>query len=258
MAEDEIDAVASVPWLTWKSVIVKKKKVHYLGTSRQTLRRKELKSIEEKRREVAVSELNKDTSGRKEKEFIRQNKLNQWKEAVEKLKTILNCTISNDSSSMKNIEILKHRAVYLYLKNLIDGLNQGQSSVNAANIIWLGKASDVYRPKAIVGWAEQFLEYGIISPRRQGCHIKRQFFLADEDVKNAVIGWSRDQRSESLSLISLKKFIEESIVPEYLSVAGSVSEGTVRNYLHLWGCTYKPNNKDIYFDGHEREDVCIS
>ncbi|KAI8987110.1 hypothetical protein BDB01DRAFT_904728 [Pilobolus umbonatus] len=128
---------------------------------------------------------------------------------------------------------------------------------HAANIIWLGKASEVYRPKAIVGWAKQFLEYGIISPRRQGCHIKRQSFLADEDVKNAVIGWIKDQRSESLSLISLKKFIEESIVPEYLSVAGLVSEGTVRNYLHLWGYTYKTNNKDIYFDGHEREDVVV-
>ncbi|KAI8992642.1 hypothetical protein BDB01DRAFT_847994 [Pilobolus umbonatus] len=135
---------------------VKEQKVHYHGISRQILRRKELKAIEEKKK------------GQADLLSFGFNKTKEWKKAVGKLEIVLNCTISNDSSPMKNIQILKHRPVHLYFKNLIKGLNNkfirivkelvviiepnlGQFSVNSANIIWLGKESEVYQPKAIVG-----------------------------------------------------------------------------------------------------------
>ncbi|KAI8986024.1 hypothetical protein BDB01DRAFT_896390 [Pilobolus umbonatus] len=38
---------------------------------------------------------------------------------------ILNCTVFNTSTSMINIEVLKHRAVHLYFENMSEGLNQG-------------------------------------------------------------------------------------------------------------------------------------
>ncbi|KAI8997794.1 hypothetical protein BDB01DRAFT_864731 [Pilobolus umbonatus] len=127
MTEEEINAVALVPWLTWKKEIEK-----------QTLRRKELKAIEDKKngqadlfsfgfnktKEVTVPELKEGSSGLKDQNMINQDKMRKWKEAVPSLENVLNCTVSNNSTSMKNIEVLKHRAVHLYFKNMSEGLNQ--------------------------------------------------------------------------------------------------------------------------------------
>jgi hypothetical protein len=57
--------------------------------------------------------------------------------------------------------------------------------------------------------------------------------------------------------LGLKAHLEEKIIPDVIGGAGQVSERTIKNYMHVWGYRFRKNNKDIYFDGHEREDVKI-
>ncbi|CAM9921764.1 unnamed protein product, partial [Heterosigma akashiwo] len=39
------------------------------------------------------------------------------------------------------------------------------------------------------------------------------------------------------------------------TLANGISNNTARMWLHHLGCTFKGQGKDVYYDGHEREDV---
>ncbi|KAG0924836.1 hypothetical protein G6F29_013550 [Rhizopus arrhizus] len=66
----------------------------------------------------------------------------------------------------------------------------------------------------------------------------------------------RRMKPAERSLVTIKKFIDEVVIPSKLGVIMQpVPESTLSNYLHEWGYVYRKNKKTIYFDGHEREDV---
>ena len=39
------------------------------------------------------------------------------------------------------------------------------------------------------------------------------------------------------------------------SLEKGITNTTARKWLHYLGCHYKEGRKDVYYDGHEREDV---
>ncbi|KAG1050699.1 hypothetical protein G6F43_007047 [Rhizopus delemar] len=66
----------------------------------------------------------------------------------------------------------------------------------------------------------------------------------------------RRMKPTERSLVTIKKSIDEVVIPSKLGVIMQlVPESTLSNYLHEWGYVYRKNQKTIYFDGHEREDM---
>lgn len=129
------------------------------------------------------------------------------------------------------------------------------ASLATAKLYWKDNYP-IYRAKTIVKWAKEFLNDGKLSNHSQGLHTKRSCFLNDSDVKMMILEEIRKTRPEERSLVVIKKFIEEVVVPTVLGVPNrSVSDTTISKYLHEWGYMYRKNKKAIYFDGHEREDV---
>ena len=51
------------------------------------------------------------------------------------------------------------------------------------------------------------------------------------------------------------KFVNKTAIPEVLGVPGSVGQTTLWRFMHEWGFKFRRASKDIYYDGHEREDV---
>lgn len=141
----------------------------------------------------------------------------------------------------------------------MEGVKKGLASREAARIYW--KKSNVsYRAMTIIKWAKEFLSLGKLSNHKQGVHAKRKCFLNDSDVKEKVLQYLRSITPAERSLIVAKKFIDETILPTFLGVSGTqdgVSEATMRKYFYEWGYGYRKNEKTIYFDGHEREDVVL-
>ncbi|CAI2181760.1 7517_t:CDS:1, partial [Funneliformis geosporum] len=59
-----------------------------------------------------------------------------------------------------------------------------------------------------------------------------------------------------LNVADFVKFIEDEIIPALrIEKKTSISHSTAREWLHILGRQYKDHSKNIYFDGHEREDV---
>ena len=162
---------------------------------------------------------------------------------------------NNTPGSTKNCyQSSKYRSVYFYFTKRLEGFKKYEASKFAASMTWLNHSED-YRPKIIRAWAKEFLMNGVLSPHRQGVHVKKQSFLSDADVKEMVLKMIRETKPEQRSPLNIKKHVDEVVAPSLLGVNVQVSEKTVRNYMHEWGYMYRKNKKDIYFDGHEREDV---
>jgi len=59
-----------------------------------------------------------------------------------------------------------------------------------------------------------------------------------------------------LNVADFIKFIEDEVIPT-LEIEEKISIlcSTAREWLHMLDWKYKDHSKNIYFDGHEREDV---
>ncbi|EIE76273.1 hypothetical protein RO3G_00977 [Rhizopus delemar RA 99-880] len=82
---------------------------------------------------------------------------------------------------------------------------------------------------AIVKWAKEYLSQGVLSRHRQGVHSKRKSFLNDADIKEMVLEEIRRMKPAGRSLATIKKFIDEVVIPSKLGVIMQpVSESTLR------------------------------
>ncbi|CAG8736523.1 18106_t:CDS:2, partial [Gigaspora rosea] len=112
-----------------------------------------------------------------------------------------------------------------------------------------------YMSYCIRGWAKDFLVQGSLSSHRQGKHSKRLSLLNDEDISLAARTWLRSASPKDRSPLSLKKELEAAIFSKLLGVPVTISETTVLKFMHLWGFRNRAIEQQVYFDGHEREDV---
>ncbi|CAG8753191.1 4912_t:CDS:10 [Cetraspora pellucida] len=98
-----------------------------------------------------------------------------------------------------------------------------------------------YMSRCIRGWVKDFLEQGTLPSHQQGKHAKRESLLDDEDLKLVACTWLHSIPPKDHSPLSLKKELETNIFPKLL--------GGRWRYCG-WGYCGQ-----IYFDGHEWEDV---
>ncbi|OAD74318.1 hypothetical protein PHYBLDRAFT_144765 [Phycomyces blakesleeanus NRRL 1555(-)] len=105
-----------------------------------------------------------------------------------------------------------------------------EASEKAAEIFWTTPSK--YRGEAVCSWVKEFLQFGKISEHQQGKHAKQSSIVDDEDLKKKVIVWLRTQKAERRTVVDLKKYLNEMLFPSCLG-----------------------NNQDVYYDGHERQDL---
>ena len=73
------------------------------------------------------------------------------------------------------------------------------------------------------------------------------------------------KRSKNTTVKKFKTFVNDVIIPEVIKkgnknslskkTQNGIAKSTARIWLHYMGCYFKQDRKDIYYSGHEREDV---
>ncbi|KAI8327525.1 hypothetical protein BC941DRAFT_364787 [Chlamydoabsidia padenii] len=177
------------------------------------------------------------------------------KSAIESLAV----TLSPNASSGGPTSVYQHcglHAVYLYFRYLHSGVGRINASSKAARDIW-PNPSQFYRARAIRSWEKTYLDFGYLSAHRQGAHAKRQSVLSHEDIKEKFCLWISQQKAERRFIPMMLKYLNEMVIPEVTGISGNVGEKTLWRYLAEWGYSHKRNSKDVYFDGHDREDVVV-
>lgn len=180
-------------------------------------------------------------------------KINECFDSILKYTTPL-MNQQTEGSTVNSYQYARYLSIQLYFTKRLDGLNKSESSLHAAKFYWLNN-SQSFRAKTIVRWAKEFYEHHCLSKHSQGAHVKRESFVSDNDVKLRVLELIKTTKPAERSLKYLKTQIEENIVPSLLGTTGNISITALSNYLYEWGYQYRKNKKQIFFDGHEREDV---
>ncbi|SAM00085.1 hypothetical protein [Absidia glauca] len=67
--------------------------------------------------------------------------------------------------------------------------------------------------------------------------------------------WISQQPANQRTMAKLVKHLECVVIPERIGAPGSISERTVTRFMNDWGYKYRQSNKDVFYDGHELEDV---
>ena len=179
------------------------------------------------------------------------------KYAHEKLSKLLQTNIKKSDgigvSKMKLYDVRRYQAVHMYLKHLIAGDEKMKSSRSVANMLFNNTKS--YMPRAIQRWTKTYLIDGRLASFAQGAHGKRVSLLDDADIKEKCLQWLRVTKPHNRSPKALKEKLETDIFSETLGVSTSVCLTTVTRYMNLWGFSLRSSGQQVYFDGHEREDV---
>lgn len=159
-----------------------------------------------------------------------------------------------EHSSVESYNWARYISLKFYFNKRLEGLKKVIAAEKTAEFLWPNNSKS-YRAKSIIKWAKEFLEEGKLSDHQQGVHVKRISFLGDNDIKMEVLKMIQSTKPAERSLVYIKKFIDDEIIPSFLGVKGTVSIFTISKYLHEWGYLYRKNKRALFFDGHEREDV---
>jgi hypothetical protein len=109
--------------------------------------------------------------------------------------------------------------------------------------------------KVIRNWANAFLHLGAIPVLERGKHKKLGCFLRDEDVREKIDNYLRENKFE-VRIHTLTKYINKEVLPDLDDgLSMKLSECTVIRWMKIFEHSYQEATKGVYMDGHEREDV---
>jgi hypothetical protein len=159
----------------------------------------------------------------------------------------------NDKGNMVLSEYNKKRAIFEYLKRLNDGKGKINSSLEAAQIVFIDSA--LGKSRTIRYWASYWLSKKSIPVSEQGKHKKIIRLIDDEDIADMCRVWLHEQNYNATPS-KFKNFIQEELLPK-IGVARrkNISLMTATRWLNVLGYSFQQHHKGIYYDGHEREDV---
>jgi hypothetical protein len=157
--------------------------------------------------------------------------------------------------------LLKTKKDDLWLRTVSQFLHlvqdQGFTRMEASNFLAQSLNKGPWQSRLIRSWANQWLNNGMIITSKRGCHAKVRSLLLNEDLKLHVTEYLRAYKFK-LNIADFVKFIEDEVIPALgIEEKTSISYTTAREWLHILGWEYKDHSKNIYFDGHEREDVVV-
>jgi transposase len=144
---------------------------------------------------------------------------------------------------------LQYTAQYLRL------VNSGYKKMDASNIIAQSLNRGTWFARLIRTWGKQYSKNGELIASKQGKHQKVKSIIYDEDVRLKISEYLRVNKFE-ITIKKFQQFVTDEILPD-LGIENkiSISDSSARRWLIQMGFVYKKYRKDIYYDGHEREDV---
>ena len=133
--------------------------------------------------------------------------------------------------------------------------DQRLSKLPASELLARSVNRGLWHARVIHSWASQWLSKGEIFTLYRGRHSKIKSLLLHEDLKLHILQYLRVNKF-TLTLHQFIKFVEEEAIPTFgIETKKTICEVTARAWLHHLGWDYKDHSKNIYFDGHERDDV---
>jgi hypothetical protein len=102
------------------------------------------------------------------------------------------------------------------------------------------------------------MKNGTLPEYKKGRHGKNFCLLRERKIAREATALILDMKPQSRTLAHITHAINISVIPKYnKEIEGGISESTVRKYMLAWGFGFKSIKKDVFVDGHEREDVVI-
>jgi len=233
-------------------------KAVYTGDSERNIRRKnqEKKQLAaDAQRTHPITSFFKPMTPVQPIQYSTPSPLMDIEEALDKLDAICNIGKSKmDNESVQPYDHARMISIRAYLEQVREGEGKMEASQYVAQTIW---KKGPYLATCIRNWAKEFLETEKLAHHQQGAHAKIDALIDDEDFSQKCIEWLREQQVEKRDPLSLKKWIEEELFPKMTGSTKreTISETTCRTYMMEWGFSYSAYSKDVYYDGHEREDV---
>lgn len=197
----------------------------------------------------------------------------QRSEAIQSLKG----KIRSKKTNLHGQDLIRHRAVLNFLKLQLKFPERTREQAALQVSECLGRG--LYMARKIVTWERQWIAEKNIEEGQQGCHIKSQSWFNDEGVQIAVresIASSGDKLTAQRIAQAVGEYLgsekatatvqsilgeSEALTDPIISAAPNQSRGlkvrlrTARNWLKRMGFHYGTVSKNVYIDGHEREDV---
>lgn len=170
----------------------------------------------------------------------------KMEEAEENLRLSLSRIRNKDSpfAGLSGFQLQRLFAVQRYFEKRLEGVGKMAASTDAAQSRWISPTAHTAR--CIRQWADVYLQLGELPEYKQGKHAKRESFLDDEDVKQKGLTWLRTTAVKDRSPAGLKQYIEETVMPAKLGVAGrTISVDTVIKFLRLWGFEKKEIGQQV-------------
>ena len=176
---------------------------------------------------------------------INENDKNIYEEALINLNLIVkDKKLPNDIKKRASI-------ISQYLNLRLAGKKTIEASLLLSNSLGGGE----YRARLIRNWSKKFLKTSLIFVSSQGKHPKIKSLLWHEDINKKLKDYLLEQKSD-VSVKKFKEYIENEVFPEIgIEEKKTISVKTAQVWLKKLGWYHQKHHKDIYYDGHEREDV---
>jgi hypothetical protein len=112
-----------------------------------------------------------------------------------------------------------------------------------------------YCVKAIRNWANTFMCSSAIPVSERGKHKKLGCFLRDEDVREKIDTYLRENKFE-VRIHTLTKYINKEVLPDLNDgLSMKLSECIVIRWMKIFRHSYREATKGVYMDEHEQDDV---
>jgi hypothetical protein len=146
------------------------------------------------------------------------------------------------------VHSLRQSVILTYLCLVKNGEKRQSASTMMATTI---NGKGAYYTKAIRNWVNVFLHSGAIRVSKRGKHKKLGCFLRDEDVRDKINTYLRENKFE-VRIHTLTKYINEEVLPDLDDgLFVKLSERTIIRWMKIFGHSYRKATKGVYMDGHE-------
>ena len=144
-------------------------------------------------------------------------------------------------------------AIRIYMRNLLAGEGKMKASEAAAQVF---KSGWNHKARMVRLWADLVIRGEDIPASRRGGHPKVKSLIFDEDIQAQCLEFLRSLKPKNLSPVRFLDHVNSVIIPLAAAVLGqSISLRTAQKWLKKLGFKPTKNQKGIYVDGHDREDV---
>jgi hypothetical protein len=109
--------------------------------------------------------------------------------------------------------------------------------------------------RLIRSWTSQYKKKGMLVSSKRGKHQKIKSALNDEDIQIKISQYLRSKKV-NFRLHDFINHVSDVILPSLgYEKEKKISDRTAHRWLSKMGWSYNKYRKDIYVDGHERDDV---